>query len=374
LELDVAVVGGGPAGLIAAREAARRGLSTAVFEEDWAVGRPERCAGLYSVDGLRRLGIPTSGHHVQNRVRGAVFLSPSNHFFEVDAGRDVAVVCNRERLDQLLAEQAVRAGAEIYVNNRVTHASREDGAITLTAQGITARASHLVLAEGRTANLARQITPYPGLKKWLPIVQYVVSGHEMDPSMVYLFFRPYTPEYFGYLVPIDDELGKLGVASSKHPDKLLDKLQSDVTPKARVLGIMSHSIYLGPPLQRPRYGRVLLVGDVAGQVKATTGGGVVTGGMCGVAAAAHAAGEGLYEKLARPVITELQRTFLLRRVVEKIPPKMFDVLFKAVRDSGFDKTLGAEGEMDKHMTTLVKTLKHTSSLMLALHFFKGLMS
>jgi digeranylgeranylglycerophospholipid reductase len=77
LELDVAVVGGGPAGLIAAREAARRGLAVAVFEEDWAIGRPERCAGLYSVDGLRRLGIPTSGHHVQNRVRGAVFVSPS---------------------------------------------------------------------------------------------------------------------------------------------------------------------------------------------------------------------------------------------------------------------------------------------------------
>jgi hypothetical protein len=108
LELDVAVVGGGPAGLIAAREAARRGLAVAVFEEDWAIGRPERCAGLYSVDGLRRLGIPTSGHHVQNRVRGAVFVSPSKHVFEVDAGRDVALVCNRERRDQLLAEHAVK--------------------------------------------------------------------------------------------------------------------------------------------------------------------------------------------------------------------------------------------------------------------------
>jgi hypothetical protein len=36
----------------------------------------------------------------------------------------------------------------------------------------------------------------------------------MDPSMVYLFFTPYTQEYFGYLVPVDDELGKMGLASS----------------------------------------------------------------------------------------------------------------------------------------------------------------
>jgi digeranylgeranylglycerophospholipid reductase len=372
LELDVAVVGGGPAGLIAAREAARRGLAVAVFEEDWAIGRPERCAGLYSVDGLRRLGIPTSGHHVQNRVRGAVFVSPSKHVFEVDAGRDVALVCNRERLDQLLAEQAVKAGAELYVNQRVTHASQDGGAVNLSTRDTEARASHLILAEGRSAHLASQLTPYPEMRKWLPIVQYVVSGHGMDPSMVYLFFTPYTQEYFGYLVPVDDELGKMGLASSKHPDKLLNRLVSEFTPRARVHGIMSHSIYLGPPLQRPRHGNVLLVGDVAGQVKATTGGGVVMGGLCGMAAAAHAAGEGAYEELAKPVIKELQRTYLLRRIVEKIPPKMLDTVFKAVRDSGFDKALAAEGDMDRHITTLAKTAKHISTLMFALHVIKGL--
>jgi hypothetical protein len=91
-----------------------------------------------------------------------------------------------------------------------------------------------------------------------------------------------------------------------------------------------------------------------------------------MAAAAHAAGEGAYEELAKPVIKELQRTYLLRRVVEKIPPKMLDTVFKAVRDSGFDKALAAEGDMDRHITTLAKTAKHISTLMFALHVIKGL--
>ncbi|MEM3032311.1 MAG: FAD-dependent oxidoreductase, partial [Nitrososphaerota archaeon] len=55
---DVAVVGAGPAGLLAARELARRGVSVLVFEEDRTIGRPERCAGLYSISGLKSLGLP----------------------------------------------------------------------------------------------------------------------------------------------------------------------------------------------------------------------------------------------------------------------------------------------------------------------------
>ncbi|RLI42623.1 hypothetical protein DRO64_06190, partial [Candidatus Bathyarchaeota archaeon] len=50
----VAVIGGGPAGLLAAREICRRGLDLHVFEEDLEIGSPERCGGLLSLRGLER--------------------------------------------------------------------------------------------------------------------------------------------------------------------------------------------------------------------------------------------------------------------------------------------------------------------------------
>ena len=58
---DVAVIGAGSSGLIAAHEVAKYGLRVVVLEEDGIVGRPERCAGLYSVEGLRRIGVEPRG-------------------------------------------------------------------------------------------------------------------------------------------------------------------------------------------------------------------------------------------------------------------------------------------------------------------------
>jgi hypothetical protein len=53
---------------------------------------------------------------------------------------------------------------------------------------------------------------------------------------------------------------------------------------------------------------------------------------------------------------------------------MLDTVFKAVRDSGFDKALAAEGDMDRHLTTLAKTMKHPSTLLLAIHLLKGVIA
>ncbi|MEM4304338.1 MAG: NAD(P)/FAD-dependent oxidoreductase [Candidatus Caldarchaeum sp.] len=364
MRFDVAVVGAGPAGLIAAREAARRGLRTAVFEEDQIIGRPEKCAGLYSVEGLRALGIPVEGPYLQNKVRGAVFVSPSGKTFEVDAGKHVAAVCNRERFDQFLAEQAISTGVEIFLDERVVDAKTTNNHVSVMSKNVKAVSRHLVIAEGRAAATARQFFPHYRLNGWLPIVQYQISNHRQDPDMVYLYFRDYVPEFFGYLVPIDERTGKLGVAASKNTDRVAAKLLSELFPQAKLLGVSSSAVYLGKPIQHPIKGRVMLVGDVAGQTKATTGGGVIMGGLAAIAAAKHAAGEESYEKSLKPVIRELNRTYLLRRITASLPPKALDNLFQAVRESGVEKNISRVGDMDRHMPTVAKALLTPSAFKL----------
>ncbi|MEM2237088.1 MAG: NAD(P)/FAD-dependent oxidoreductase [Candidatus Caldarchaeum sp.] len=371
MRFDVAVVGAGPAGLIAARETSRRGVKTAVFEEDQVVGRPEKCAGLYSIEGLKGLGIPVEGPYLQNKVRGAVFVSPSGRIFEVDAGHDVAVVCNRERFDQFLAEQALSAGAELFLEERVVEAKVVNGEARTKTKNVEVASRYLIVAEGRTAATARQVFPNYQLNGWLPIVQYQISNHQQDPEMVYLYFRRYIPEFFGYLVPVDERVGKLGVAASKNTDKLAAKLLSELFPHAKLLGVSSSSIYLGKPLQHPLKGPAMLVGDVAGQTKATTGGGVIMGGFAAIAAAKHAAGEGRYQDYLKPVLRELNRTYLLRSLTAKLSPKMLDILFQAVKESGLENILGKVGDMDKHMPTVAKALLTPSAFKLWAYLFSA---
>ncbi|MDW8084608.1 MAG: FAD-dependent oxidoreductase [Candidatus Caldarchaeum sp.] len=371
---DVAVVGGSSSGLIAAREAARKGLSTVLFEEDAIIGRPEKCAGLYSIQGIKSLGIPVDGPYLQNRVRGAVFVSPTGRTFEVDARKDVAVVFNRERMDLYIAEQAIKAGARLFVNSHVNDV-RTDGEIaTVKTSYNMVQSRYLIIAEGRTASNAKKIFPDYSTGKWLPIVQYQVTGHGMDPRFVYLFFRHYLREFFGYLVPVDNETGKFGVAASKFPDKYAEKLLSEVLPKARVTGMTSSSIYVGHPLRKIRRQNVMLVGDVAGQVKATTGGGVVMGGIAAQAAASHAAGMAIYENDVKPMIDELEGIYWVRKLYEKLSPKLIEPLFQAIAETGFNEVLNRLGDMDRHWATFSRTLLTPVLFRTALSTIKNMMN
>ena len=55
---DVIVVGGGPAGLAAARSLAGDGRSVLVLEEHAVVGEPVHCTGLLGLDAFDELDLP----------------------------------------------------------------------------------------------------------------------------------------------------------------------------------------------------------------------------------------------------------------------------------------------------------------------------
>ena len=67
--VDVLVVGGGPAGLLAAETTASAGLSILVLGPDQEIGDPARTSGGASVDTMRRFHIPERFYHVLKRLR-----------------------------------------------------------------------------------------------------------------------------------------------------------------------------------------------------------------------------------------------------------------------------------------------------------------
>ena len=50
---DALVIGAGPAGLLAAQEIALKGYNVGVLEEHPTVGKPDHCAGILSISGLK---------------------------------------------------------------------------------------------------------------------------------------------------------------------------------------------------------------------------------------------------------------------------------------------------------------------------------
>jgi len=355
---DVVVIGAGPAGLIAAREVAERGLKVIVIEEDNTIGRPERCAGLYSIDGVNRIKVPIDRSYVQNYARGAVFKSPSGIEFTVEANRDVALVANRERFDQFLAQRAIYSGADIILGRRVSEIKKngDEGYLVRTRDKVFS-CRFVIDCEGRGAFLARSLHPSYNLTEWIPIIQYQVANHGLDKDFVYLYFKRYLPDFFAYLVPIDDELGKIGIAALKNINEKALRFMQEEFPKARIVGVSSSSIYAGKPLERPRVDRIYFVGDVAGHVKATTGGGVIFGGKFALAAAGEIiAGDRSFDDAVKRLYPELNKIWWVRRLVSKLSPNHLDILFKAAKESGIHDFLSKSGDMDYHGTTAMRLL------------------
>ena len=97
---DAIIVGGGPAGLLAASKIAENGHSVRVLEEHPEIGKPDHCAGLLSSSGLKSLGLKPPDEVVQNTVSGARIYAPSGHSILVERGQREALVIDRRGFDK----------------------------------------------------------------------------------------------------------------------------------------------------------------------------------------------------------------------------------------------------------------------------------
>ena len=109
---DIIVVGGGPCGSYAAYSVAKHGAEVTVCEEHPEVGAPRHCAGHLNISSMKRLGIQVPQEVIENKIKGAVFISPSGKQFVLRSRSPVTYVVNRELFDKHLAELAKKVGAD----------------------------------------------------------------------------------------------------------------------------------------------------------------------------------------------------------------------------------------------------------------------
>jgi digeranylgeranylglycerophospholipid reductase len=395
---DVIVTGGGPVGSFTALKLAKLGAEVTVFEEHPTIGKPSHCAGHLSIRSLRNLGLyPLPNKIVENTYSQANFYAPSGFKFSIHLANPVTCSVNREAFDKYLADKAEKAGAHCHLNSRVQSLLTEDGAVkgVTTQQGDKTEsfaAKIVVDAEGISSRLLRQagLAGLNGTRLVYAVEAEVENVKDVDLDAVEVFMgKAYAPGFYAWLMPRPDGTAKLGLATNAgNPREFLQRLMlkhpvaSKLLGKAEITRMSFHPITLGGPIPKAYTDGFLAVGDVASQVKPTTGGGVVFGLTCAGIAAEVAAEAVRRNNVSADVLQAYQKRCLdilgfdfsvmlrLRRFVDSLSDEKLDEVLRFCARMGVDRALGNVEEIDFQGQLLLKVAMKPAMFAAFAYFLK----
>jgi len=351
VDYDVIIAGGGLAGLLSAKEASSRGLNVAVIEEDLEIGVPDKCDGLVSMNALMRLGIIPTSRSMQNAIRRVLLYPPNGKALEADTSNLKMVVLDRSIFDKEMARRAASKGAELILGERVTQAVEEEGYIRVDAQR-SLRSKVYVEARGTSA------LPANRQRSLIPAARYDIEAKWLQEDTIEIYVdNTRFPGFFLWVIPTGEDSAKVGVAGrSINCFATLDEFLEQ--RGGRVVKKVSAPIYVGSPVDRLVRGRVMVVGDCAGQTKPSTGGGIYSCGLAGIFSGQAAANYILdgrsdaLEEYERRWLHLFKRDFKItlqaRKIYEKIDNQGIEKLFNLLKEKNLINEILQQGDFDEH--------------------------
>jgi digeranylgeranylglycerophospholipid reductase len=375
---DVIIVGAGPAGSYIAYELASSGHDVAVFEKKSAPGLNACCTGIISTECLQSLDIDADV--ILTKVNSAKFFSPSGRCLRFQTETVQAYVVNRLLLDKALASKAQSQAVQYFFSSPVVDIIPGKDNIQAETLCFGARqifsARAVVLANGFRPKLPQKLG-LGRIKSFLVGAQAEIEAKNVDELEVY-FSQEIAPGAFAWLVPTSINKAYVGLLATSraklHLQNLLNNLVSQGRVKGKDVEIEQKAIPVGT-LARTYGDRVLVIGDAAGQVKPTTGGGIYFGHL-GARIAAEVLDKALssdnltagqlscYQKQWKAKIgKELSRGYWARWLYAKLSDHQIKGIFNVVDSGNMAQALlnSDNFSFDWHSRLILAILRHSSA-------------
>jgi len=375
---DVIIVGAGPAGSYLAYKLASSGHTVAVFEEKNTSGLNVCCTGIISTECFQSLDLGTD--IILTKLNSAKFFSPSGRCLRLQTEKIQAYVVNRLLLDKAIASKAQFQGAQYFFSSPVINII--PGKDSIQAETLCSGAREIfsarivVLANGFKLELPRKLG-LGKIKSFLVGAQAEVEVKNVDEFEIY-FGQEVAPGAFAWLVPTSTNKAYVGLLTTSQAklylQKFLNNLFSQGKITSREVEIRQKAIPLGT-LARSYGDRILVIGDAAGQVKPTTGGGIYFGHL-GARIAADVLDEALssdnltagqlsrYQKRWKAKMgKELSRGYWARWAYTKLSDRQIEGIFNMLDSNGMAKALlnSSNLSFDWHSRLILTVLRRSSA-------------
>jgi len=360
LKTDVLVIGGGPAGSMAAKWAAKAGAKVLLIEKRQEIGSPVRCGEGMSKDWLSEVGI-TPGRWINVEVEGARIYSPSEKVFEINekhAGNEVGYVVERDGFDKQLAIDAANAGVEIKLKTAATAILKEGGRVVgakVKEFGLTyeVRAPVTIGADGFESQVGRWagLPTNIAMRDMDTCLQYRMTNVDCDVRYCDFYLGKVAPGGYVWIFPKAEGLANVGIGvqvsqvtspadARTYLDRWIEKHPGYA--KGKKIDMVGGGVSISPPLKHTVTDGLMLVGDAARMIDPITGGGIangcIAGKICGtVAADAVRTGNPSkeffqqYEKGWRARLDEkLYRNWLAKEKLVSLSDETFDKVIDAL--------------------------------------------
>ncbi len=349
-------------------------LTIAVIEEHKDIGLPFQCAGIVSQKLNELIDLPKN--IILNRVDTAKIVAPSGKFVKL-RGDEKPYIIDRIALDRFFYERAKE-------NNNITYflgekfksleyiKNEKQKLVLINTSKRKLVAKMLIGSDGPLSLVAKSF----GIKNELIYAMQIRIKSKFDQNEASMFFNPQWKELFGWIVPEGkNNIYRIGLASAKNIKKnfetFLNVLQINPSDKIdQQGGIIPYGF-----MNKSAFDNVLLLGDSAGQVKATTGGGII---MLLISAKIAAycirkcfkmnkfSKKFIKKYYEKPCVTaignQLKLHYLLRMIFEIFTNDDFEALFQIVKTSNIENLISLYGDMDFPRDLVFKLMRNSKFL------------
>ena len=341
---DIIIVGAGPIGAYTAYLLADNGFDVCLIDEKREIGKDVICAGVIGKEAFKRYDLPSKS--ILSRITSATFLSPSKMKLEYDPKEVFAYVVDRKKFDKGILKSAVRVGVDLHLKQRVTNISRKNKNFYSVSTGKRKyQARIVVLATGvdyklnRVAGLGKPLHFLSGSQIELPI-SFAKTNIQIHIG------AKFAPGSFGWVIPAGANTSRIGLLLNRKSrlwlKKLLEQRLNISAAKLKDDELKTKPIVFGP-IKRSVKDNILAVGEVAGQMKTTTGGGIFFGLLCSEIAVdkiTKTLRKGIdlseYEATWRSVLaSEFDIGIFLRSIAAKLSDDDIENLFKFVKKNRY---------------------------------------